>query len=63
MHRWRTRQRDLGTLQDLAPGGNPVHGLLPSEVEKILAIAAQCGTEDGAHRKLAHRGSYTDTVW
>lgn len=63
VHRWRARQRHLGTLENLAPGGNPVHVLLPSEVEKILAIAEQWGTVDASHRKLAHRGSYTDTVW
>lgn len=63
VHHWRARQRDLGTLVDLAPGGNPVHGLMPSEVEAILAIAEEWGTTDGSHRKLAHRGSYTDSVW
>ena len=25
VHRWRARQRELGTLADLASGGNPVH--------------------------------------
>ena len=28
-----------GTLVDLAPGGNPVHGLLPAEIDAVLAIA------------------------
>ena len=63
VHRWRARRRDVGTLVDRAPGGNPVHALLPTEVEAILAVAEQWGTIDGSHRKLAHRGSYTNTVW
>ena len=28
VHRWRSRLRDIGTLEDRAPGGNPVHQLL-----------------------------------
>jgi hypothetical protein len=28
VHRWRARRREVGTLVDRAPGGNPVHGLL-----------------------------------
>jgi transposase InsO family protein len=63
VHRWRARLREVGTLVDRAPGGNPVHGLMPAEVDAILAIAEQWGTVDRSHRKLAHRGSYTNTVW
>jgi putative transposase len=63
VHRWRAHQREVGTLVDRAPGGNPVHGLLPAEVEAILAVAEQWGIVDRSHRKLAHRGSYTNTVW
>jgi transposase InsO family protein len=63
VHRWRARRRQLGTLVDRAPGGNPVHGLLPAEVEAVLAVAEQWGPVDRSHRKLAHRGSYTNTVW
>ncbi|MDQ3979470.1 MAG: integrase core domain-containing protein [Actinomycetota bacterium] len=63
VHRWRARRRELGTLVDRAPGGNPLHGLLPAEVEAVLAVAEQWGPVDRSHRKLAHRGSYTNTVW
>ncbi len=30
VHRWRVRRRDVGSLIDAAPGGNPLHGLMPS---------------------------------
>lgn len=63
MHRWRARLRDVGTLVDRAPGGNPVHGLLPDEITAILAIAEEWGPTDRSHRKLAHRGSYIGQVW
>jgi transposase InsO family protein len=63
VHRWRGRMRDVGTLVDRAPGGHPVHAILPGEVEAILAVAEQWGTIDRSHRKLAHRGSYTGAVW
>ena len=63
VHRWRARRRVLGTLEDLAPGGQPVHGLLPEEINAVLAIAEQWGPIDGSHRKLAHRGSYEGVVW
>ncbi len=55
--------RDIGTLVDRAPGGNPVHAILPAEVEAILAVAEEWGAVDRSHRKLAHRGSYTGQVW
>jgi len=63
VHRWRARRRLVGTLVDRSPGGHPAHGLVPAEVEAILAVAEQWGPVDRSHRKLAHRGSYTDTVW
>lgn len=59
--RWRAR-RDAGTLADLAPGGNPVHGLLAWEVDAILAVADEWGEIDRSHRKLAHRGSRLGVV-
>lgn len=63
VHRWRARRRQTGTLVDVAPGGNPVPGLLEVEVAEILAIAEEWGPIDRSHRKPAHRGSYTDRVW
>jgi putative transposase len=63
VHRWRARRRRTGTLVDRAPGGNPVHGILPYEVEAILAVAERWGPIDRSHRKLAHRGSYEGLVW
>ncbi len=63
VHRWRAQLRDAGTLIDRAPGGNPVHGILPAEIAAILAIAEQWGPVDRSHRKLAHRGSYEHLVW
>jgi len=63
VHRWRARLRDVGTLTDRAPGGNPVHGILDDEIAAILAVAEQWGPVDRSHRKLAHRGSYEGLVW
>jgi putative transposase len=60
--RWR-RRRDAGCLTDERPGGNPVHGLRPEEVTAILELFETWGEVDRSHRKLAHRGSYTHTVW
>jgi transposase InsO family protein len=60
--RWAQRTAD-GELDDRPPGGNPVHGLMPSEVAEILALADEWGEIDGSHRKLAHRGSYLGRVW
>jgi putative transposase len=60
--RWRSR-RDLGELEDRAPGGRPVHGLLGWEVAEILELFEQFGEIDRSHRKLAHRGSYERRVW
>jgi hypothetical protein len=50
-------------LEDLSPGGNPVHGLLDDEVSEILAVFDQWGDVDRSHRKLAHRGSYEHRFW
>ncbi|WP_236725862.1 integrase core domain-containing protein [Mycobacterium avium] len=63
VHRWRARRRDTGTLVDAAPGGHPVHALLPGEVAAILDVAERWGPIDRSHRKLAHRGSYENLVW
>ena len=43
--------------------GAAVHGLRPEEVTAILALFEEWGDVDRSHRKLAHRGSYTHTVW
>lgn len=63
VHRWRARRRRLGTLVDRAPGGSPVHGILPGEVAAMLEIVEEWGTVDRSHRKLAHRDSCTGRVW
>ena len=63
VHRWRARRGELGTLEDLAPGGVAVHALLPWEEQAVLDIVEEWGTVDRSHRKLAHRGSYTGQVW
>ncbi|MFN3218611.1 MAG: transposase [Acidimicrobiales bacterium] len=61
---WRWQQRRAaGRLDDRAPGGNPIHGLLASEEAEILAIFEQWADIDRSHRKLAHRGSYEQRVW
>jgi putative transposase len=61
-HRWFAR-RARGALADAAPGGSPLHGLLPEEIEEILALFDEWGETDRSHRKLAHRGSYLGRVW
>jgi putative transposase len=61
-HRWIAR-RARGQLVDRAPGGSPMHGLLPEEVDAILALFDEWGETDRSHRKLAHRGSYLHRVW
>ena len=63
VHRWRARRRELGTLVDRAPGGSPMHAILPAEIDAILDIAERWGPVDRSHRKLAHRGSYEGLVW
>ena len=40
-----------------------MHGLRPEEVTAILELFEIWGDVDRSHRKLAHRGSYTGTVW
>ena len=57
------RERETGTLEDGRPGGGAVHGLLAWEEQAILDLIEQWGPVDRSHRKLAHRGSYTDTVF
>lgn len=63
VHRWRQRQRDVGTLEDRAPGGVSLHSLLEWEVAEVLAVVEEWGSVDRSHRKLAHRGSYLGRVW
>lgn len=63
VHRWRSRLRDVGTLEDRAPGGNPVHRLLGWEIDAILELIETWGPTDRTHRKLAHRGSYLGIVY
>ena len=61
---WRWRQRQsYDRLDDAAPGGHPVHGLLAWEEAEILAVFEEWGDVDFSHRKLAHRGSYLERVW
>jgi hypothetical protein len=62
-HRWRQRLRDTGTLEDRDPGGGAVHGILDWEEQAILDLIETWGWVDRSHRKLAHRGSYTATVF
>lgn len=62
VHRWIAR-RAAGALADKAPGGSPMHGLLPEEGAEILALFDEWGETDRSHRKLAHRGSYLGRVW
>lgn len=54
--RWQARRAD-DRLDDAAPGGQPVHGLLDWERAAILALFESWGEVDRSHRKLAHRGS------
>jgi transposase InsO family protein len=63
VHRWRQRLREVGTLEDRAPGGVALHALTPAEVAAILAVTEEWGEIDRSHRKLAHRGSYLGRVW
>lgn len=59
--RWQARRAD-DRLDDAAPGGHPVHGLLDWERAMILALFESWGEVDRSHRKLAHRGSRLDLV-
>jgi len=61
---WRWAQRRAaGELGDRTPGGKPMHGLLDDEVAEVVALYHEWGEVDRSHRKLAHRGSYTERVW
>jgi transposase InsO family protein len=61
---WRWRHRlAAGRLEDRPGGGHPIHGLLAWEEAEILAVFEEWGELDRSHRKLAHRGSYTERVW
>ena len=62
IYRWLGR-RVVGELADQAPGGSPMHGLLNWEVAEIIGLFDEWGETDRSHRKLAHRGSYTERVW
>jgi transposase InsO family protein len=62
-HRWRQRLRETGSLEDGRPVSDAVHRLLASEEQAILELIEQWGWVDRSHRKLAHRGSYTETVF
>ena len=64
VHRWRARRAERGgSLEDRRRAGAAVHALLAQEVDAILEIAEQWGPTDRSHRKLAHRGSYENSVW
>jgi putative transposase len=63
VHRWRARLREHGSLEDRAPVGAVVHRILPWEERAILELIEEWGWVDRSHRKLAHRGSYTGTVF
>jgi putative transposase len=60
-HHWVARAA-AGRLDDLPPGGNPMHGLLEWERDAILQLFEAWGEVDRSHRKLAHRGSRVDLV-
>jgi putative transposase len=62
-HRWRARLRETGSLEDLRPVGNAVHRILAWEEQAILDLIERWAWVDRSHRKLAHRGSYTATVF
>ena len=55
-HHWVVRAA-AGRLDDLPPGGNPLHGLLDWERAAVLRLFDDWGDTDRSHRKLAHRGS------
>jgi transposase InsO family protein len=60
-HHWSVRAA-AGRLDDLAPGGHPLHGLLDWERAAILQLFEAWGGIDRSHRKLAHRGSRIELV-
>jgi putative transposase len=59
--RWFAR-REAGRLVDTPGGGPPLHALLPTEREAIIAVYDEWGEIDRSHRKLAHRGSRLGVV-
>jgi putative transposase len=63
VHRWRARLIETGSLDDRPPVGSAVRRILDWEEQAILDLIEQWGPVDRSHRKLAHRGSYTDTVF
>lgn len=63
LQRWRHRVAAGVSLQDSAPGGNPIHGITPAEEDEIVAVFNQWGDIDRSHRKLAHRGSWLGRFW
>ncbi len=63
VHRWRARLAETGSLDDRPSIGDAVHRILSWEEQAILDLIEQWGPVDRSHRKLAHRGSYTDTVF
>ena len=63
VHRWRARLAETGSLDDRPPIGDAVHRILDWEEEAILDLIEEWGPTDRSHRKLAHRGSYTGTVF
>ena len=62
-HRWRSKLRASGSLEDGRPVGEAVHRLLEREEQAILDLIETWGCVDRSHRKLAHRGSYTGVVF
>lgn len=61
--RWSGRRAGGGCLADQPPGGAPMHGLLPEEVDAVITLFHEWGEMDRSHRKLAHRGSYLGRLW
>ena len=60
-HHWAARLA-AARLDDLKPGGHPLHGLLDWERAAIVELFETWGGVDRSHRKLAHRGSRVDLV-
>jgi putative transposase len=59
--RWRGRRAE-DRLDDLPPGGHPLHGILDWERAAVVELFESWGEIDRSHRKLAHRGSRLDLV-
>jgi putative transposase len=58
---WLVR-RGADRLDDLPPGGHPLHGILRWERAAIVELFETWGEIDRSHRKLAHRGSRINRV-